>query len=361
MNRTLVITAGVVVLLAGGSVAAAAALSGGSGDGSGSEPKLPPATAVITRTTLRDTKTVAGTLGYGEAVPVGATGEGTLTWMAAIGSTVNRGEPLFKVDEQPVVALYGAVPMYRTLRDGITGADVNQLEQNLSTLGYGGFAVDNDFTPETAAAVREWQANLGLTPTGTVEPGQVVFTPGPVRISAQMARVGVRIGDGGEAALSYTGTTRLITVELKVADQALAVPGGTVRVTIPGGASVDGTIATVGTVAAAPQPRNETPASTSSASADVRIAVTVAIADQGALGRLDAAPVDVGFVSDTRADVLAVPVTALLALPQGGYGVEIVDGRTTRIAPVTTGLFAAGRVEINGDGIQEGMQVGVPM
>jgi len=86
----------------------------------------------------------------------------------------------------------------------------------------------------------------------------------------------------------------------------------------------------------------------------------VTIADQGALGSLDAAPVDVDLVSEERKDVLAVPVAALLALTDGGYGVEIVDGDTTRVVAVKIGMFAAGRVEISGEGIAEGVTVGVP-
>jgi hypothetical protein len=70
--------------------------------------------------------------------------------------------------------------------------------------------------------------------------------------------------------------------------------------------------------------------------------------------------VDVDFVSNKRANVLAVPVVALLALPQGGFGVEVVQGTRTRIVPVTTGMFAAGRVEVRGQGIAEGVRVGVP-
>jgi membrane fusion protein, multidrug efflux system len=85
--------------------------------------------------------------------------------------------------------------------------------------------------------------------------------------------------------------------------------------------------------------------------------VTVTIADQAALGALEAAPVDVGFISATRADVLTVPVAALLALAEGGYGVEIVEGNTVT---VKTGMFADGRVEVSGDAISEGMLVGVP-
>jgi multidrug efflux pump subunit AcrA (membrane-fusion protein) len=188
-----------------------------------------------------------------------------------------------------------------------------------------------------------------------------------VRIAGQTARVGERVGsesgEGGSTVLSSTGTSRLVTVELEVADRPLAVKGRSVRVTIPGVRPMRGTIAQVGTVITAQGAASEegtAPASTNAKVADAVVDVTVTIANQEALGSLDSAPVDVDFVSSRREDVLAVPVTALLALPKGGFGVEVVDGATTRIVPVRTGMFAAGQVEISGNGIAAGMRVGVP-
>jgi hypothetical protein len=63
---------------------------------------------------------------------------------------------------------------------------------------------------------------------------------------------------------------------------------------------------------------------------------------------------------DERADVLTVPVNALLALAEGGYGLELVnpDG-TTEIVAVETGLFADGRVEVEGPDLDDGLTVGV--
>ena len=69
----------------------------------------------------------------------------------------------------------------------------------------------------------------------------------------------------------------------------------------------------------------------------------------------------VGITSDRRPGVLAVPVNALLALAEGGYGVRVVDGGPSgRIVAVTTGLFARGQVEVTGEGLSEGMDVEVP-
>jgi multidrug efflux system membrane fusion protein len=370
MRPKLLITGAAVVIL-GGTVAGLALAWGSAAKEPAANPALPPATAKVTRTTLVETKKVSGTLGYGDAVPVSAAQTGTLTWIAPVGSTVKRGEPLFKLDERPVVAVYGSLPPYRTLRAGVKGTDVKQFEENLSKLGYTGFTVDDTYTAATAQAARSWQADLGLTKTGVVEPGQLVVIPGAVRVAEHTTRVGDRIGGdtgGGASVLAYTGMTRLVTVQLEVADQALAAKSRTVTVTVPGRGPVKGKISQVGTVATAPEQTSNAPGGqtssapdgTSSTAADARIQVTVTIADQRALGPLDAAPVDVDFVSQARKDVLAVPVAALLALPKGGYGVEIVEGGGTRIVAVKTGMFAAGRVEISGDGIAEGVTVGVP-
>jgi peptidoglycan hydrolase-like protein with peptidoglycan-binding domain len=356
MKRKLLI-AGAAAVILGGAVAWAVLGRGWTGKELAARPALPPATAEIKRTTLVDTKTVSGTLGYGDPIPISATVSGTLTWIAPVGSTVKRGDPLFRVDERPVVALYGSVPLYRTLRVGAEGADVRQLKRNLAELGYRGLTVDDTYTLATAEAVRTWHSDLGLLQSRTVELGQVVFTPGGIRIAEHTARVGDTIGGG--PVLNYTGTTRLVTVELEVADQALAGEGGTVTVTVPGVGAVEGVISQVGTVVTAQREASAAPGSTTSAAPDARIEVTVTLADQGALGSLDAAPVDVDFVSEERKDVLAVPVSALLALTGGGYGVEIVDGDTTRIVAVKAGMFAAGLVEVSGEGIAEGVTVGV--
>ncbi len=363
MSRKLLATAAAVIVI-GGAAGGLVLAWRSTADRPPAGPALPPASAEVTRTTLVDTKTVSGTLGYGDPTPISAVGTGTLTWIAPVGSTVERGEPLFKIDERPVVALYGSVPMYRSLGvgpgDGIQGSDVLQLQENLAALGYSGFSVDRTFTAATAKAVRTWQTDLGLPANGTIELGEVVFTPGPARIAGHAARIGDALGERGMPVLSYTGTTKLVSVDLDVADQALARQGGRVTVTIPGRDPVEGTISKVGTAITAPEEPAAAEGGTSSAASAPRIGVTVTIAGQDPLGSLDAAPVDVDFVSQERKDVLTVPVAALLALADGGFGLEVIDADTTRIVPVKTGMFAAGRVEISGEGIAEGMRVGVP-
>jgi hypothetical protein len=62
----------------------------------------------------------------------------------------------------------------------------------------------------------------------------------------------------------------------------------------------------------------------------------------------------VEFPGAIRHGVLVVPATALLALREGGYGVQLPDGS---VVAVTTGMFAGGMVEISGDAVHEGTRV----
>lgn len=365
-----VLVVGAVVVAGSGAVFSLAAMLGFTADkGDAAEPSgLPQQTAEVVMTTLRDTGTIGGTLGYGDPVPVTATGKGgTITWLAPVGSTVRRGKPMYKVDERPVVALYGKLPLYRELRSGVEGDDVKQLERNLSKLGYAGFTVDEYYTAGTAAAVAEWQDDIGQKATGVVMPGEAVFVPSAVRIADHGAQVGAAAGGAGGEVLSYTGTAREVIVELQVADQRLAKKGANVTVTVPGGDEVKGKITEIGTVASASDDDSSGGAGDGSGSGggeadDATVDVIVAITEQKALGELSGGPVDVTFVSSTRKDVLAVPVGALLSLAEGGYGVEVVSdqaGGKSRIVAVDTGLFADGLVEVSGDGIAEGTIVGV--
>jgi hypothetical protein len=75
---------------------------------------------------------------------------------------------------------------------------------------------------------------------------------------------------------------------------------------------------------------------------------------------LDQAPVQVSIIQQRDRGVLAVPVTALLAEPGGGYAVR-VTGPAHQLIPVTTGVFdgSTGLVEVAGRGLTEGLSVEV--
>ncbi|MFC6084020.1 peptidoglycan-binding protein [Sphaerisporangium aureirubrum] len=335
MRRALVLGAG--ALACAGAITAAAA-------GFGGETTAPPVVRQAVEPVLRQTLTriepVNGVLGYGPPIPVPGAGQGTITWLPATATVLRRGRAVFRADDRPVPLFYGSLPLYRTLRTGLSGRDVRLVERNLWALGYRGFTVDGRFTPATSAAVRVWQRKLHLPRTGVVEPSSVVVARGTVRVAV----VSAHLGDPSSGpVLSYSGTTRVVTVALDVALQELAVRGSAAEITLPAGRIVRGRVTRVGRVASVAQQGG--PAT---------IAVTVAIRDQKALGRLDQAPVVVGLRGASAENVLTVPVTALLARPGGGYAVRVAG----REVPVELGLFADGRVEVRG--VTEGTLVGVP-
>ncbi|MEK8108976.1 hypothetical protein NKG94_37440 [Micromonospora sp. M12] len=156
--------------------------------------------------------------------------------------------------------------------------------------------------------------------------------------------------------LTYTGTNRVVAVELDVDDQRLAKRDAKVTVGLPNGRAVAGTISTVETVVQA----GTAGADGQSGDAETTIEVTVAVTDPTALADFDQASADVTFTVSERRDVLTVPVAALLALAEGGYGVQVAEVGASRIVAVTTGLFADGRVEVTGTGVTEAMTVVVP-
>lgn len=343
-------------------VAGAGLFVAGRWDGKGSEAAAEagasgPATSsvAVSQQDLVVRTDVDGTLGYAGDMRVSSQAQGTVTAVPKVGAVVERGQPLYSVDNRPVTLLYGDLPAWRRLSAGRgDGPDVKQLEQNLVALGHATEAevgVDEKFTAATTAAVKRWQKALGLEETGSVEPGQVVFLPGAFRVAEVKAEKGAAAPPGAPV-MSGTSTSRVVQVDLDATKQSLAKPGDKVDVKLPDGRVTPGTIATVGTVA---QTKGQ------GDSARRVVAVTVTLDDPSASGSVDQAPVKVGITSASHKGVLAVPVNALLALAEGGYGVRVLDGTAPgRLVAVSTGLFARGMVEVSGDGIAAGVHVEVP-
>ncbi|MFJ8592422.1 peptidoglycan-binding protein [Streptomyces sp. NPDC093598] len=400
-GRRTVLVASALVVVAAVAVVGALGLGGGGAENGSSAPPRSGSTVPVTRATLTERTTVDGQLGYGTEIPLPVKSTGTVTWLPTEGSTVERGGTLLRVDDRPVVLLYGTLPMYRDLglttgtRQGtrqdagtkgdaqgtddqgptgdasqapapsgsptpggagagrtggtLRGMDVLQFESNLAALGYTGFTVDEEFTDLTARAVKRWQRSLGLPQTGTVGVGDVVYSVGKVRIG----HAGVRLGSAvTEDVLTYTGTSRKVVVNASAAEDSWAVRGAAVAIDLPDGKSVKGEVASVGKRATDP----EEGGGEGGAGAPT-VPVTITIDDQKSVGRLESAPVTVEYVGRERADVLTVPVAALVALAEGGHGLETADGR---FVAVKTGLFADGRVEVSGSAVREGMKVRIP-
>ncbi|MFJ8660005.1 efflux RND transporter periplasmic adaptor subunit [Streptomyces sp. NPDC093795] len=353
-RRRLVLALAAIVAVAGGGAAVTAVSApdktqDGKGGSAGSE-GLPRATAPVTRGDLSDSSQQDGTLGYLGERKINAGPAGVLTWVAAPGSVVERDERLYEVEGAPVRLMYGAEPMYRTLKKGDKGKDVRQLEENLAALGYVGFDVDEEYTAKTAAAVERWQKSHDLKQTGTVGPDRIAFAGSAVRVKEAAAAPGDRTAPGGPV-LTVTGSERVVRFDIPVSEAASARVGTRVKVRLPDGTDLPGKVSAVGkTASAGDDPQDTTP----------KVPVTVSFDEPGKVGGIDQSPVTVDLTGETRRDVLSVPVNALLALPGGGFGVQVVEKGTVRDVEVELGMFGQGRVEVSGAGLREGMKVGVP-
>ncbi|MFE7262817.1 peptidoglycan-binding protein [Streptomyces sp. NPDC057592] len=413
-GRGPVLIAGGFVLVAAVSVVGALGLGGSSGvgDGDGAARSRSSQVVKVGKGTLTRQTEIDGRLGHGPEVPFPVKAEGTVTWLPQTGRTVRRGETVLRVDDRSVVLLYGSLPMYRDLdvrrseatgpatsgskgagadstagsgagtgetrergarvtTTPLRGMDVKQFEANLSALGYTGFTVDESYTRLTADAVKRWQGDLGLPRTGRVDAGDIVYAPGAVRVAGTSVRVGAAASGNP---LSYTSTARMVTVNAPATDMSWATTGSVVTVGLPDGRSVKGEVASVGKDAfAGGAPGDGADAGTGGGDGGgdggegkaATVAVVITFDDQGALGRLQSGPVTVRYVEKQRKDVLNVTVAALVALAEGGYGLEVPGSDHSgsgsgRFIPVRTGLFAGGQVEVSGPGVHEGMKVRIP-
>jgi peptidoglycan hydrolase-like protein with peptidoglycan-binding domain len=352
--------AAVMLLLAGSGGGAAADSSAAGGT----------ATGTVEQRTLAERVTATGTIGYAGETAVLARLAGTVTALPAVGDVVGRGERLYSLSGQPVLLMYGAVPAYRALSDGVTeGKDVEELERNLAALGYSPGAVDDDFTWETAEAVRDWQEDHGLEATGEVELGRVVFARGPQRVTALEATLGEALagaggsesGSGSEAEaeapsvpiLRTSSTRRVVRVELEADQQSIAHRGQKVGVVLPDGAEVPGEVR--GLVATEPAGGEEGRGE----EAEPGVEATVAVTGRHRIPALDGATVNVLFTERVRKDVLSVPLTALIAIGGDRFAIYAREGGARRQIVVKPGLAAAGYVEVEGQELRPGMTVEV--
>jgi peptidoglycan hydrolase-like protein with peptidoglycan-binding domain len=127
-------------------------------------------TVPIERRELESTVVARGDASYTGAVDVDLQFPGLETTPVVtgkvpdVGDKVRRGDVLLEIIGRPVIALTGDIPMYRTLRPGMTGPDVKQLEKALDKLGLDPGTVDDTYTNSTGNAVAALFEKAGYDP-----------------------------------------------------------------------------------------------------------------------------------------------------------------------------------------------------
>jgi peptidoglycan hydrolase-like protein with peptidoglycan-binding domain len=286
----------------------------------------------------------------------------TFTSLPTLGAIIRRGQSLFAVSDQPAFLMYGPVGAWRAFERGMSpGRDVAELNANLQALGYGsGTGLEGDaFTSATASAIDAFQAAHGLSQTGDLLLGSVVFEPGAVRVTAVTPTVGATVAPG--PVLSVTSTKREVVIDLDAAQQTEVKVGDPVTITLPDNSTTPGRITFVGTVATTPSSSNQGGGDSGNSSPTIEVDVTPT--DPAATGKLDQAPVTVSITTSSVKNAVYVPVSALLALASGGYAVEEIGaGGVHRLVGVQVGLFddQSGDVQISGSGVEPGQRVVIP-
>jgi hypothetical protein len=352
-HRALAAVLVLLVLGAGAGVAWSEGVFRSHGSSGAGQAAAPPAVKPVVREDLSSTTPVNATLGYQGSYIVTGRGGGTLTELPSQGQVISQGQVLYQTDNgTPVVLLYGSVPDWRTLDEGVTGSDVSQLNHDLVALGY---ANGSDISPlgwdyfswETEYGVQQMESALGVSnPPGSLRLGSVVFEPGALRVSNVPGSLG---GPAAGPVLAATSDQHVVTIALSTSQESGVAVGDAVTVTLPNGASTAGKVTSVGTVA-------------SGTATNATISVTVTLTHPSAAGTLDQAPVTVYITTATVHNVLAVPVGALLSQASGGYAVEVLGaGNSRRLVPVTPGIFNdnSGTVQVTG-ALTPGERVVVP-
>ncbi|MEM9714591.1 MAG: peptidoglycan-binding domain-containing protein, partial [Actinomycetota bacterium] len=289
---------------------------------------------------LRDTASVAvaslvatyeaeGLIVYDTRLEIGSVGDGgVITRIVEREATVESGDVLWRVVDEPVLALEGEVPASRALAAGDEGVDVLQLEASLVALGYdpdGAVTVDETFTANTAAMVERWQDDVGAEVTGFVDDGAVVFLPGPVRVGDTGVDVGDTVADG-DVVIAVTALERVVELTVPVADAATLEVGHTASLRLPDRSTAEAVV--VETV--------------EGADGDVEIRAEL-------LGEVDLevdiVPVTITWTAPLADDVLTVPANALIRTDDGSYGVEVRrPSGVEELVPVEVGRSAGSTV-----------------
>jgi hypothetical protein len=193
------------------------------------------------------------------------------------------------------------------------------------------------------AAVEAAQVKADQASMSAVGPKDILL------ISTEEMRVDqvkAKVGQSAEGpVVTWTSTTVFALAPLSDSQRKLVATGAEVEVKLPDGAVLEGVVGDV-------TPARQDPETGETVQAQARIDVE----DQAPLVEAGLSGVTLTMVQDEAADTLVVPVTALLALSEGGYAVELVDGT---LIGVEVGLIQDTRVQITpttGD-LEEGDKV----
>ncbi len=305
----------------------------------------------VVKRDLTEERSANGSVGFGKISTLPIEASGLVTKAVERNTILTSGDVLVRIANKPVFVADGEQPLYRDLRrvgNGETdaagdkigylkGDDVTQLQQFLIDQGFddkGRLSADGTFGLSTERAVKAWQRDVGHTATGVVDRTQIVFVDGSVRVESA-PEVGQPFSE-----ITVTSTAPTVTISVTSKTRSFFEAGTEVAVE-SGSASTKGTVTSL----------KRTVGQDGSPSYEVEIEIS---GDE--LG--DAESVKVISTKIVAGEVLSVPVSALIALAEGGWAVQVDDGSGPKLTAVTLNQVVDGFAAI--EGVDEGTEVVVP-
>jgi hypothetical protein len=312
----------------------------------GTAPKAPVLTAPVVRKRLGTTLQATGRLvaAGSETITIGSisvpNAESIVTASVLhVGERIGNGSVVAQVAGQPVFAFAGNTPMYRSLAGGESGPDIGQLQQDLTSIGYGITDSSGSYGPSTSAALAELYQHAGYTPPPAapygrghatrliVEPqSEIVFLNElPAIVAATKEPIGKSIGS---PAVTLTYGSVVVDATLTAAQGYLAEPGDRATVSTGRGRPLIGVVRAI-------------KRSVSRPNATATIALRGVAADAH-IGSHVAVSID---AQSSAVPTLALPIGALYANGDGTAYV-ILAGHGGEHVPVTVGQAVGGYVPI---------------
>ena len=189
--------------------------------------------------------------------------------------------------------------------------------------------------------------------SGILRLGDAIVLPDAVRVGSAHVAVGGAALPGAPM-LDLTSVDQIVKLAVDPQLAPSIHPGDQIRFTATDGTAIPGTIVSVAAVAVAPPDAGNGPPQGPS------VEVIAAATDPAALADLEGTDLLADVTTGTAPDALAVPVTALVVLADGSFGVEVASAGTTHFVRVAPGIYDRTMVEITAPGIAPGDQVVVP-
>lgn len=163
-------------------------------------------------------------------VPASVEGDPVVTQVdVAAGDEVAEGTKVVEISGRPVFVMLGAVPVYRSLKPSMEGADVRQLQEALVRVGYP-VDVDGVYGAQTKEAVKEFYKSSGYEPVPASETAEVDLTAAEqgaseAKRSLASAEANLAAAKAGATQVDTEGNSNLVVDAKAVAEAQRAVDG----------------------------------------------------------------------------------------------------------------------------------------